>query len=104
MCLHHFEYIQIRGITPDTPAHALGLTVRQSGHGVDGIIDKPLRPGASHTKDEAEAKKAALFLEGTRKWLRSKSRRHHNNKGYRRIKNDQCYKEVKAIGERFFSG
>ena len=99
-----YTFLPIRGITPDTPAHALGLTARQTGQGVEGNSDKPLYPGTSHTKDEAEAKQVALFLEGTRKWLRSKSRRHHNNKGYRRTQNDQCHEEVKAIAERFFSG
>ena len=99
--IEQFEYIQIRGIKPDTPAHALGLTASQPGQGIEGTI---IQPGSLSHEMQTEAKQVALFLEGTRKWLRSKSSRHHNNKGYRRIKNDQCYKEVKAIGERFFSG
>ena len=96
--IEQFEYIQIRGISPSLPSAFLDTS------GADDGVEGTDKPSPLYPIDEAGAKQVALFLEGTRKWLRSKSRRHHNNKGYRRTQNDQCHEEVKAIAERFFSG
>jgi len=59
--IEQFPYILTRGISPDTPAHALGLTVRQPGLGVEGSIDKP-RP--VQPMDEAGAKERAACTMG----------------------------------------
>jgi len=52
-----YTFLPIRAITPDTPAHALGLLARLTGFGVEGNSNKPLHPGNSHTKDEVGAKR-----------------------------------------------
>jgi len=100
LLIEPYPYILDYGIRPSVLTASLdssGADEKETG----GIIDKP---SPLYPIDEAGANEAVLFLEGTRKWLWSKSRRHHNNKGYRRIKNDQCHEEVKVIAERFFGG
>ena len=49
-----YIFLLTRGITPDTPAHALGLTVRQPGLGIEGNSDKP---SPVQPMDEAGAKR-----------------------------------------------
>ena len=56
-----YPFLLTRGITPDTPAHALGLTVRQPGLGVEGNLEKP-RP--VQPMDEAGAKERAACTMG----------------------------------------
>ena len=58
-----YTFLPIRGISPSV------LTAFLDSSGADeketeGIIDKPLHPGISHTKDEAGAKERAACTMG----------------------------------------
>ena len=59
-----YPFILDYGITPSVLTASLDSSGADE-KGTEGIIDKPLHPGTSHTKDEAGAKMAGLLLEAT---------------------------------------
>ena len=58
MLIEPYSFILDYGITPSVLTASLDTSGADEKE-TEGIIDKPLHPGTSHTKDEAEAKEMA---------------------------------------------